>query len=78
MSNETLLYTQLASLVAYIGSLFGLYTLLVKQKDSVIELLKEKNTFLLEQLARADSNSPDLLAEKLSKRIEILSEELIR
>jgi hypothetical protein len=42
MSNEIILYTQLASIVAYTASLFGLYKLLVSQKDSTIEPLREQ------------------------------------
>jgi len=63
-------------LVAYVGVLFGLYKLLIRQKDSVIELLKEKVDFLKIQLEKSKEDSPDLLAERLSRRVAMLKEEL--
>jgi hypothetical protein len=76
MSNQTIFYTQIGSIVAFISSLFVLYRLLVQQKDATIEVLKEKNTWLQDRLETAKLNSPDVLADRLSKRISILSEEL--
>jgi hypothetical protein len=46
MSNDVIFATQ----IGFIFVVFGLYRLLVSQKDSVIEFLKEKNAFLSEQL----------------------------
>lgn len=83
MTNDILFWTQIGTLVAYIGSVFYLYQLLVKQKDatidsknSTIELLREKTNSLKEQLEQAKQSSPDILAERLSKRVEILRDEL--
>lgn len=78
MTNEVIFYTQLASIVGFIVTLFVLYRVLVSQKDSAIELLKEKNQYLTEQLSDAKSSSPDVLAENLSKRIRLLIEEIGR
>ncbi len=83
MTNEVLFWTQIGTLVAYIGSVFYLYQLLVKQKDATIdsknatiEVLREKANSLKEQLEQAKESSPDILAERLSKRLEILKDEL--
>src|SRR5260370_32056473 len=76
MSNQIIFYTQIGSVVAFISSLFILYRLLVQQKDATIEVLKEKNTWLQDRLETAKLNSPDVLADRLSRRISILSEEL--
>jgi len=45
MTNEIIFYTQISSIFAFIVAIFGLYRLLVSQKDASIELLKEKNDF---------------------------------
>ncbi len=78
MSNEIIFYTQLASIVAFIGALFVLYRVLVSQKDSTIELLREKNQYLADHLVEAKASSPDVLAENLAKRVKLLIEEIER
>ncbi len=50
MTNEIIFYTQIVSILSFVGSLFVLYRVLIKQKDATIELLKEKVSFLKEQL----------------------------
>ncbi len=50
----------------------------MSQKDATIELLKEKNTFLSDQLKSAKELGPDKLAESLSSRVSILEGELER
>jgi len=76
MNNETLFYTQLGSIVAYIIIVFFLYRLLVGQKEATIELLNEKNNYLETQLKDLKEKSPGILEERLSKRINILENEL--
>jgi len=76
MTNTIIFYTQILSIVVFVFTIFGLYRLLVSQKDSVIELLNEKNDYLRLQLETIKSSSPDILVERLSKRIDILKEEL--
>jgi len=78
MTNETIFFTKVASIIAFITALFVLYRILVNQKDATIELLKEKNSFLNEQLAIAKKEAPDQLAKVLSERIKILHEEISR
>lgn len=76
MTNNAIFATQLVSIVVFVFTVFGLYRLLVKQKDAAIDLLREKVDFLKLQLDTAKSSSPDILTERLSKRIDILKSEL--
>lgn len=76
MNNETLFYTQLGSIVAYIIIVFFLYRLLVGQKEATIELLKEKNNYLETRLEDLKEKSPGILEERLSKRVNMLENEL--
>lgn len=78
MSIETLFYTQVASIVAFIVALFVLYRLLVSQKDATIQLLKEKDDFLSQQLSHAEKQKPDALAKSLSERVDGLNNEIER
>ena len=75
MSNELIFYTQLASILTFVGSVFALYKLLVSQKDATIEALRER---IATQQDRMTFESPDVLNERLSKRITLLSDELAR
>jgi flagellar motility protein MotE (MotC chaperone) len=78
MTNEIIFITQIASIISFIVALFVLYHVLVSQKDATIQLLKEKNDYLKEQLSNAQENTPDKIAKKLSDRIHIISDELER
>ena len=78
MNIEIIFYTQMASILGFLVALFVLYRLLVKQKDSTIELLKEKNNYLELRLTEAAQQRPDLLVENVSKRVSLLMEELER
>jgi preprotein translocase subunit SecF len=78
MNIETVFITQIASIIGFTVVLFVLYRVLVSQKDATIELLKEKNSHLQEQLIAAREVTPDKLAKKLSERIHVLLEELER
>ncbi len=76
MSNTTIFYIQMVSLVTYIIALFGLYKLLVSSKDATIETLKERIEQLKEKLQLEEKTSPDVLAENLAARITIYDDEL--
>ena len=78
MTNEFLFYTQIASVIAFIGTTFVLYRLLVSQKDAAIQTLKEKNDFLETQLKEAFNKQPDVLVAALSERISSFEGELVR
>lgn len=71
MSIEHLFYAQIASILAYVTAAFVLYRLLIAQKDAVIQLLKERNDGLLARISELESQSPDILASALAKRVEI-------
>ena len=78
MTNEIIFYTQITSIVIFIFTLFAVYRILVDQKDATIQLLKEKISILTEQLTEARSSTPDILAQSLSGRVNLLQAELGR
>jgi DNA repair exonuclease SbcCD ATPase subunit len=78
ISNETIFWTQVASIITFIAALFVLYRLLVDQKDATIELQKENISYLKDQLSDAKAQSPDLLAQCLTNRVNMLEGELSR
>lgn len=78
MQIETIFLTQVSTIIGFIIALFVLYRVLVKQKDSTIEALKEKNHYLELLLMEAEKKSPDILIETVSNRVRILTEEIER
>ncbi len=78
MSNEVIFWTQIASIVAFVVTIFGLYRLLIDQKDATIQLLKETIGTLKDQLSEARNSTPDVLAQSLSGRVKLLEGELER
>lgn len=78
MSNDTIFWTQIASVVFFVLSVFGLYRLLIEQKDATIQFLKETNSSLKDQLAEARNSTPDVLAQSLSGRVKLFEVELER
>ena len=78
MTNDILFYTQLASIVVFLLALFAVYRSLVEQKDSVIQLLKERLADKDAKLEELESQTPDALADALSSRIEIILKEVAR
>ncbi|MEO7482093.1 MAG: hypothetical protein ABIT70_15890, partial [Sulfuriferula sp.] len=78
MSNEVIFWTQIASILAFVFSVFGLYRLLIDQKDATIQLLKESVSTLKDQLSEARNSTPDVLAQSLSGRVKLLEGELER
>ncbi len=78
MAIETIFYTQIGSILAFIVALFILYRVLVRQKDATIESLKAKNDYLSCKLADAVANDPDVLSKSLNNRVNVLEEELVR
>jgi len=78
MSNDTIFFTQLASIVVFVIALFAIYRLLVEQKDSVIQLLKERLADKEAKVKELESQTPDALATALSSRIQIALEEIAR
>jgi len=76
MSIETLFYTQVTSIIAFVVVIFVLYRLLVEQKDATITALKEKSSLLERELEIAKQSSSDTLLDRLSKRVDISDKEL--
>lgn len=78
MSIDAIFYTQISTIVVFVMALFGIYRLLVSQKDSVIELLREQIRQNEAKMAELNAQSPDILARTLSDRIEIATKEIER
>ena len=78
ITTETVFWTQIASIVGFIVSLFYLYRMLVEQKEATIQLQKENIAYLKDQLVEAKSQSPDELAKSLASRVKLYEEELNR
>jgi len=76
MSNLSLFAGQVVIDITFISALFVLYRLLVKQKDSTIELLREKNQWLSDQLRLLQQTNPDILLERKEKRLLSMEREL--
>jgi len=75
ITTETIFWTQVASIIAFVVALFVLYRLLVEQKDATIYLQKENIAYLKDQLTDAKLQSPDVLAQSLSSRVELYKDE---
>ena len=78
MTIESIFYTQVGTIFAFVGAVFLLYRLLVSQKDAAIQTLKEKNDFLEAQLRTAKEKKPDVLVDALNERIFSFEKELCR
>ncbi len=78
MSNNTIFFTQIASIIVFVLALFGIYRSLVSQKDGVIELLREQLRQQENKISDLQAQSPDVLAKTLSERIEIAVKEIER
>lgn len=78
MTNETLFITQIGVAITLVVSIFVLYKLLVSQKDSVIELLRERLAAESAKIEELRTQTPDALVNSLNSRIEIMNEELNR
>lgn len=70
MTNEVLFYTQIASLITFVLVAFGLYRLLIEQKDATIQLLKQRIEDQSERIRLLELQTPDALAKSLSERVE--------
>lgn len=78
MSNDVIFFTQIASIVVFVLALFGIYRLLVAQKDGVIELLREQLKAKEDKVKELETQTPDVLVGSLSERIEISVKEIER
>ena len=64
MDSDVIIYTQIGSLLAYVGTVFLLYRLLVKQKDATIGLLKERIDFIKDFTAKEDEDEENYVAPR--------------
>ena len=78
ITTETIFWTQIVSITAFVITLFVLYRILVEQKDATIQLQKENIAFLKDQLIEAKTQSPDVLAQSLAARVNLFEDELRR
>lgn len=78
MTNDIIFYTQVGAIIVYLGTLFGIYRSLVEQKDSVIQLLKERLAEKDAKIQELESQTPDALTTALSSRIDITLKEVAR
>jgi hypothetical protein len=76
VSTEVLFYAQVASVVAFFIALLGLYRVLVRQKDSIIALLLEKDRLLFIQLEQLRIELPDAIVESTARRSSAALEEI--
>ena len=76
MSIETIFYTQIGSIIAFIVALFVLYRILVQSKDATIETLKSQIAFLDTKVKDLSETSPDILLQRYEKRTTLLTDEL--
>lgn len=78
INNGWILTTQIISLVVFVIALFSIYRSLVANKDSVIELLRERIIGLESQVSDLEKKSTDALTESLSERVRRQLEEIER
>lgn len=78
MTIETVFYTQIGSVLAFIGAVFVLYRILVQSKDGTIENLKSQISFLETKMKDLSETSPDILLQRYEKRTTLLTDELER
>lgn len=78
MTLQTIFYTQITSIIAFIFVVFAVYRLLVQQKDATIEQLKERVTYLDTKIKDFEKQSPDVMVESLARRVEIARAEISR
>ena len=78
MTTDLISWTPIAGIVAFLVALFGVYRVLVSQKDATIETLREKNQFLSDQVQQMKDKSPDALFESVLRRYEAAEAEIKR
>lgn len=69
MTSDLIFITQMASIIGYIGTVFILYRILIKQKDATIDLLKNRISMLEQHLSTGRDYD--------QQRISLLEKELL-
>ena len=70
MTNDILFYTQIGSVITFVLVVFGVYRLLIDQKDATIQLLKQRIEDQSERIRLLELQTPDALTKSLSERVE--------
>ncbi|MCF8009598.1 MAG: hypothetical protein K9K32_07500 [Halanaerobiales bacterium] len=78
MGNNTIFYTQISSIIIYVGTVFFIYRLYVRSKDATIETLREEKEFLKTKIDELEKNTPGNILKRFSERINILENEINR
>ncbi len=78
ISDEIFFYLQVAYIAASIIVILVLYLALTGQRGKSIKLLEEKISSLIAQLTESKGQSPDVLADNLSKRFTALIHDIER
>ena len=78
ITDQVILFIQMAAIVSFVIAVFIIYRLLVKQKEATIRLQEEQISFLKVRLANAESDAPDDLALALANHVKMYEEELQR
>lgn len=76
MSIETIFYTQIGSVLAFIVAIFVLYRIFVQSKDATIEMQRSQIAFLDTKIKDLSETSPDILLHRFEKRTTLLTDEL--
>ena len=76
MTLETIFITQIASVVVLLLLSSILYRLLVSAKNATIETLKQQIELNEQKISEFESQEPDILLQRLIRRIEALENEL--
>jgi len=80
VSNSIILTTQIASVIIFLGGLYGFYRSMVQhivqEKDATIELLRERTIGLEKQLEAARTTTSDVLLDRYYRKIGMLESEL--
>jgi hypothetical protein len=78
INNEVIFFTQIVSIIGFVGALFVLYRVLIQQKDGVIELLRERIVDKDDQIVALKAQTSDALASALAERIKMSLDEISR
>jgi hypothetical protein len=73
---EAVFYTQIASIIAFLVTLFVLYHMLVGTKDATIETLRSQVSLLEAKVKASTETAPDVLLQRYEKRATLFQQEL--
>jgi hypothetical protein len=77
VTNEVIFYTQIATLVGFVFTVFGLYRLLVSAKDATIESVRQQLAASNAKIEELEKRSPSVLVETYARQLE-LAENMVK